>query len=371
MATTRKTILVVDRSADDLRVIDAILTDHHRVRTAQTGGGALAEMRVPPRPDLVLLDVMVPEIDGYEVCRRLKADPATADVPVIFLTAATEAACGVRGLALGGADVVTKPVEPPVVLARVGTHLELSEARRFMHDQIALLDRLVAERTADLVATQDATIYAMASLAETRDHETAHHVRRTQLYVKVLAEALRDHPRFRDTLGGTAIEQLAKSVPLHDIGKVGIPDHILRKPGRLSADEYAWMQRHTRIGRDAIAVAERALGDRRSSFLRFGREVAQSHHERWDGTGYPEGLSGDRIPVAGRLMALADNYDALISRRVYKPAIPHDKVVEMITAQTGTAFDPDVVDAFLTVADRFREIAERYADEGLADGDAS
>ena len=219
------------------------------------------------------------------------------------------------------------------------------------------------QRTAEVVLTQDVTIRALASLAETRDNETGNHIRRTQYYVQCLAEALRDHPRFADHLDDRTIDLLFKSAPLHDIGKVGIPDAILLKPGRLTDEEFTIMKRHALIGREALLAALDGQAEDRVEFLRYAMEIAAGHHEKWDGSGYPAGLAGDDIPLSARLMAVADVYDALISRRVYKPAFPHEKAVSIIIEGRGGHFDPDIVDAFLRVAEEFRAIAARYTDE--------
>jgi HD-GYP domain-containing protein (c-di-GMP phosphodiesterase class II) len=226
--------------------------------------------------------------------------------------------------------------------------------------------RSLRERNAQLQLTQDVTILTLASLAETRDNETGAHILRTQRYLRALAEYLGDHPRFRRDLGGRNIELLYKSAPLHDIGKVGIPDRILLKPGRLTEEEFAIMKTHAALGGEALRAAEAQLGS--TSFLRFAREIALSHHEKWDGSGYPAGLKGDAIPVSGRLMALADVYDALISKRVYKPAFSHDKARQVIIEGRGSHFDPDVVDAFLAVEADFRRIAAEFSDEAYAYG---
>ena len=231
----------------------------------------------------------------------------------------------------------------------------------FLKDKNAYLKAEVDRRSRDLQVIQDVTIMAMASLAETRDNETGNHIRRTQYYLRALAKKLQGHPRFRGVLDDETIEMLYKSAPLHDIGKVGIPDAILLKPGKLTAEEFEIMKTHTTLGRDAIAAAEKLL-DMPSSFLRHAREIAHYHQEKWDGSGYPEGLAGDAIPVSARLMAVADVYDALISRRVYKPPFPHAKALEIIREGRGTHFDPDMVDAFLAIAEEFRAIAERYTD---------
>jgi HD-GYP domain-containing protein (c-di-GMP phosphodiesterase class II) len=223
----------------------------------------------------------------------------------------------------------------------------------------------IRERTEEIQRTRDVTIYSLASLAETRDNETGAHILRTQHYVLALAEQLADHPRFRDTLDEETIQLLHKSAPLHDIGKVGIPDAILLKPGKLTDEEFETMKGHAQLGGDAIRVAEKELGG--NSFLRYAREIAESHHEKWNGSGYPRGLSGDDIPLSGRLMALADVYDALISKRVYKPAFSHDKAKGIILEGKGQHFDPDVVEAFLAVEPRFQAIATRYRDEDYSE----
>lgn len=222
------------------------------------------------------------------------------------------------------------------------------------------LKQLVMDRTSELAATQEATILSMASLAEYRDPETGGHIKRTQNYVKALALKLRENPKFRSHFDDDAVEMLYKSAPLHDIGKVGIPDHILLKPGKLTDAEFEEMKQHTTFGRDAILAAENKLGS--NSFLRFAREIAYTHQEKWDGSGYPQALQGEEIPISGRLMAVADVYDALISRRCYKSPFPHTEAVEIITDGRGTHFDPDMVDAFLELAETFREIAHEYAE---------
>lgn len=221
--------------------------------------------------------------------------------------------------------------------------------------------RRIRDRTHELNRTRDVTILTLASLAETRDNETGAHILRTQRYVKALAEQLRTHPRFAATLDSETIDLLFKSAPLHDIGKVGIPDAILLKPGKLTDDEFAIMKGHAKIGADALAICEHELGS--NSFLRFAREISLTHHEKWDGSGYPSGLRGDAIPVSGRLMALADVYDALISKRVYKPAFSHEKAVAIIREGRGRHFDPDIVDAMNAIEPAFRKIAADFGDE--------
>ncbi len=354
-------VLVVDDTPLNLQLMSAVLKGHYRVKVANHGAKALAIAQSETPPDIILLDVMMPEMDGYEVCRRLKQDPATAAIPVIFLTAKNEVDDETRGFACGAVDYIAKPISPPIVMARVQAHLQLKRMADFLRDQNEFLEQEVARRTLEISAIQDVTIRAMASLAETRDTDTGNHIRRTQNYVRALAMQLRNHPRFAPDLNDRFIEMLFKSAPLHDIGKVGIPDRILLKPGRLTFEEFEVMKTHTTLGRDAIAQAESELG-MEVEFLQVAKEIAYGHQEKWDGSGYPEGLRGDAIPVSARLMAVADVYDALISRRVYKEGMSHDKAVGVIAEGKGTHFDPDMVDAFLAIADDFRAIAERYAD---------
>lgn len=357
----KRTLLVVDDTPDNLSLMSGLLRSEYKVKLAHNGERALQIAGGENQPDLILLDIMMPEMDGYEVLRRLKASPTTCDIPVIFLTAMSEAKDEKEGLDMGAVDYITKPINPAIVLSRVHNHLQLKAAQDFLRNQNEYLEREVALRTEEVVAIQDVTIRAMASLAETRDNETGNHIRRTQRYVKVLAQALQQHPRFSHELTDVAIESLYKSAPLHDIGKVGIPDRILLKPGKLEADEFEIMKTHTTLGRDAIVHAESDLG-RTIDFLRYAKEIAYSHQEKWDGSGYPEGLSGDAIPLSARLMAVADVYDALISKRVYKPAFSHEKAVQIITEGRDKHFDPDVVDAFLHIASHFKEIATQFSD---------
>jgi len=360
--TQKAIILVVDDTPDNLTLMSGLLKDNYLVKVANSGARALKIAQSETPPDLILLDIMMPEMDGYEVCRLLKADNKTRDIPIIFLTAKTEVIDETLGFELGASDYITKPISPPIVLARVETHLSVKRMQDFLKDKNTYLASEVNKRTAEVMAIQDVTINAMASLAETRDNETGNHIRRTQHYVKILAEKVRFNPRFAHFLNDDkTIELLFKSAPLHDIGKVGIPDRILLKPGRFEPEEFEIMKTHTTLGRDAILQAEKDLGVE-MPFLKYAKEIAYSHQEKWDGSGYPEGLSGDDIPISARLMAVADVYDALISRRVYKAPMPHEKAVEIIKEGRGTHFDPDMADAFLVLQDEFKKIAAAYTD---------
>jgi putative two-component system response regulator len=359
--TQKPVVLVVDDTADNLSLMAGLLKDTYRVKVANSGEKALKIVQGDSPPDLILLDIMMPGMSGYEVCQLLKSSNATRNIPIIFLTAMTAVEDEKKGLELGAADFITKPISPPIVMARVATQLQVKAAADFLRDQNAYLENEVAKRTAELSAVQDVTIMAMASLAETRDSDTGNHIRRTQYYVKVLAEKLSTHPRFRSYLTTSAIDTLFKSAPLHDIGKVGIPERILLKPGKFTPEEFEIMKSHTTLGRDAIVRAEQQL-NLKVDFLNCAKEIAYFHQEKWDGSGYPTGASGDAIPISARLMALADVYDALISRRVYKEGMPHEKAAAIIVEGRGTHFDPDMVDAFVDLQDVFRAIAMQYAD---------
>ena len=359
--TSHPVILIVDDAAENLHVLYELLRPQYRVLAANSGEGGLRVAHSEPTPDLILLDVMMPGMDGYAVLAQLREAPATCDIPVIFLTALADAGDEERGLQLGAADYITKPISPLVVLARVRTQLEAKQARDGLRSQNAFLEAEVARRMAENDLTQRVSIRALAHLAETRDTETGHHIRRTEGYVQRLAIGLRQHPRFAATLSERYIDLLVRSAPLHDIGKVGIPDKILLKPGKLDPDEMAIMQTHAAQGSDAIEQAEVDI-ETPLAFLATAKEIAHWHHEKWDGSGYPDGLVGDAIPISARLMAIADVFDALISVRPYKIAMSYVEARKIITAGRGSHFDPDVTDAFLTGFDDFVAIAMRYLD---------
>ncbi|MDD5297733.1 MAG: two-component system response regulator [Rhodocyclaceae bacterium] len=358
---TSQTILIVDDSPENLTVLSELLQPLYRVRAANSGRKALAIAATAPRPDLILLDVMMPGMDGYQVFELLHGDPATREIPVIFVTAMDSHEAEIRGLAVGAVDYITKPIVPPVVLARVRTHLELKRARDRLAGQNTWLEAEVARRMAENELIQEVSIRALAHLAETRDPETGNHILRTQSYVHELARRLKEHPRFSTTLSDRYIRLLARSAPLHDIGKVGVPDVILQKPGPLTPDEWVIMKTHARLGSEAIEMAEWDINTP-VDFLALAKEIAHWHHEKWDGTGYPDGLKGDAIPLSARLMALADVFDALISRRVYKAPMPPEKARDIIAEGRGKHFDPDITDAFLAGFEAFVAIARRHSD---------
>jgi putative two-component system response regulator len=347
-------VLVVDDTPNNIRILVATLKDMCELVVARDGEEALARVAGQDLPDLILLDIMMPGLDGYEICSRLKDQPLTKAIPIIFITALASSGDEERGLKLGAVDYITKPFVSSVVRARVRTHLELKSHRDKLED-------LVYERTVDLRHAQSSALVSLAALAEFRDSDTGAHIQRSSVYVRVIAQALAVKTSFQGMLDQVRIEQLEQSAPLHDIGKVGIPDSLLRKPGRFTEEEMKVMRRHPYMGYKALRVASRLNG--KASFLDTAMDIALSHHERWDGKGYPRRLSGERIPLSGRIMALADVYDALRSSRPYKESFSHGKSREIIGKEMQGAFDPRIVEAFLEREDEFEKTAGMYVDQ--------
>ncbi len=365
----QQTILIVDDSPVNLTVLGELLRQSYKVRAANSGARALELASLLPLPDLILLDVMMPRMSGYEVLEQLRANPQTRDIPVIFTTAMTATEDEQRGLELGAVDYIAKPLRPAIVLARVATHLELKRAREQLQAEKASLQTQVARQQRENSVIQEVSIRAMARLAEKRDNETGAHILRTQRYVETLAQLASKRPEFATELDDRTIALIAQSAPLHDIGKVGVPDRILLKPGKLTPEEWVDMKRHAEYGADAIAKAVKDTHEN-VPFLRFAEEIALRHHERWDGSGYPggaaQGMVGNAIPLSARLMAIADVFDALISRRVYKDPIPFEQVREMMAEQRGRHFDPILLDLFIANYPDFCEIALKHPDTELA-----
>jgi putative two-component system response regulator len=359
---THAPLLIVDDIPVNLCVLGDILQHAgYQVMPAGSGRAALRQAAREPRPSLILLDITMPDLDGYQVLDELKRNPVTRDIPVMFVTALSDAENEEKGFRHGVVDYITKPIKPDVVLARIRNQLLARQALDWHRDQKMLLEAEVARRVEENELIQTASIRALAHLAETRDPETGNHILRTQSYVRLLATLLQDHPRFAATIDAAYIKMVALSAPLHDIGKVGIPDAILLKPDKLDPEEWAIMQTHTLKGSEAIEQAERDI-EQPVEFLALAKEVAHWHHERWDGQGYPDGLAGEAIPVSARLMALADVFDALISKRAYKKAMPYEMAREIIAAQRGQHFDPDVTDVFLANFAEFAAIATQFRD---------
>lgn len=361
----KKTIVAIDDTPENLLLIMEILKSRYRVKTFKEPKKALEYLFSNACVDLILLDVMMPELSGYDVLKVLKQNHGTKEIPVIFLTALSGEEDEQKGLEMGACDYITKPISVPIMLSRINVHLENRAAKEFLKSKADYLEEEIAKRTKEILSIQDITILTLASLAETRDIDTGNHLKRTQRYIKTLALALREHPKYRDYLSQEEIETLFRSAPLHDIGKVGIADKILLKPSGLSDMEFEIMKTHTTFGKEAIERAEEEAGVE-ADFLKTAKEIAYCHHENYDGSGYPLGLSGDEIPISARLMALADVYDALTSRRVYKESMSHDKARSIILEERGLKFDPDVVDAFLQVQEEFLLVSQKYAESDMA-----
>ena len=320
-------ILAVDDEASNLQLLRQILQDHYRLAYAKDGARAL-ELAAQERPDLILLDVMMPGMTGYEVCRALKADPATSAIPVIFVTALTDTSDEVVGFDAGAVDYITKPVSPPIVRARVRTHLSLVRIDELRQTRLQIVQRL-------------------GLAAEYKDNETGLHVIRMSHYSRLLALAA--------GMREADADDLLHAAPMHDVGKIGIPDNILRKPGPLDADEWKVMQSHATIGGDII-------GRHTHGMLAMAHDVAMTHHEKWNGGGYPNGLAGEDIPLVGRIVAIADVFDALTSERPYKKAWTVERAVEYLQQQRGEHFDAALVDLFLQQLPAICDIKERWAE---------
>lgn len=358
----KKIILVIDDTPDNLFLVTNLLKDLYTVKVANSGEKALQFLNETLiAPDLILLDIMMPVLNGYDVLKKIKENPKLQNIPVVFLTAKSSVEDEKLGFDLGANDYITKPISPPILLARVKTQLENKAISDFLRDKNEFLEKEIEKRTKDVVAIQNVTIFAMASLAETRDNETGNHIKRTSTYVKMLAKKLQNHPKFKAYLTDEMIDTLYKSAPLHDIGKIGIPDYILLKPGKLTLEEFEIMKTHTTLGKEAIEHAEKELGYE-VDFLKTAKEIAYSHQEKYDGSGYPLGLKGDEIPISARLMSIADVYDALRSKRIYKNSLNLEMTLKIMKEGRGSHFDPDMLDAFLEIYDEIEVVASNFVD---------
>ncbi len=344
-------ILVVDDTRSNIDLLVAALKDHYRLSVATNGENALKIARAK-RPDLILLDVMMPEMDGFEVCTRLKAEEESRDIPIIFLTALDDPEKKSLAFRAGAVDYITKPFYAEEVKARVRTHLSLMMARRSLTNQNCILEERVRERTAELERNIRETLLRLGLAAELRDNDTGMHIRRIKEYTVLLAT--------RYGLDEKQAHDIGLAATMHDIGKIGIPDGVLLKPGKLDQDEWSTMKSHVRIG---AAILENPT----SALLELSRVIALSHHERWDGRGYPNGLKGEAIPLPGRIVGLVDVFDALTSERPYKRAWTVDKAIAMILSERGSHFDPDLVDVFEANLNEFKAIREQLADGGELD----
>lgn len=346
----KKQIMLVDDNRIYLMAGRAALEDTYEVITVDSGVRALALFECII-PDLILLDITMPEMDGFEVIKRIKADERTEKIPVIFLTALDNTDKEYEGLDLGAADYITKPFNERILRKRIETHLMLA-------DQTHSLENLVEKKTEKILQLQEAVLSSVAELVEFRDNNTGGHIDRTQSYLRLLIDKMIQLDLYTEAVANWDLKIMVQSAQLHDVGKISIPDSILNKPGKLTADEFEIIKEHALLGKQAIERIQRSVDD--NDFLQQAELMAYTHHERWDGTGYPQGLKGEDIPIHGRLMAIVDVYDALISERPYKKALSHEEAVKIISEGKGTQFDPVLVDLFIEIENEFRKVSTKH-----------
>jgi putative two-component system response regulator len=354
-------ILIVDDIAANLGVLSKMVSQQgYTPRPVPNGKLALKAIEIEP-PDLILLDISMPDMNGYEVCQAIKANERLKDIPIIFISSLTETFDKVMAFSVGGIDYITKPFQIDEVYARINTQLKVRHLQLELEKTILHLEERVQEQVKEISDSQNATIFALARLSESRDDETGKHLERVRSFCKLLTERLAKSSEYAQQIPGSFIENIYHASPLHDIGKVGIPDSILLKPGKLTAEEFEVMKRHTLIGAQTL----RAVVDQypQNPMILMGIEIARSHHERWDGGGYPNGLAGQNIPLAARIMSLADIYDALRSKRVYKPAYSHEETMQMILKSCGTQLDPQIVAAFQDLQGEFFSVYNQLVDQ--------
>jgi len=348
-------ILIVDDIEINRMILREMLQDDYTIIEAGSGGEAVKILfEDKTLPTVVLLDIIMPDIDGFQVLDRIKGDESTRNIPVLFITAANSDETESRGLKSGAADYVTKPFNHDIVRARVDNHINLA---RYRHR----LEQLVARKAAEVTKTYEQTLEVLATIIEYRNLESGAHIRRTTLLTEVLVLKMLELEKFRTALLAENIHSLIKASALHDIGKIGISDGILLKPGKLTPDEFDVIKTHTTIGSEIIDSISATLPDN-DMYLKYARDICNSHHERWDGKGYPKGLKSDEIPLSARIISVVDVYDALVNPRCYKGAYPHDVSIEIITEGRGTQFDPDIVDILPDISPLFRSITDEHKD---------
>ncbi len=352
-------ILAVDDTKYNLDVLVDALGDQYDLSVAMNGQAALQLVGTTP-PDLILLDIMMPGMDGFEVLRRLKADRTTREIPVIFLTALSEIGDKAKGFELGAVDYITKPFQIEEVMARVNTHLKLRQAQNALQQFNNRLQDMVAQQVEEIAQSQQAMIFALAKLSHTRDDDTGLHLERVQHLCKILATELAKTAPFNDQITSQFIDAIYHASPLHDVGKVGIADSILLKPGKLNDEEFLIMKTHTTIGASTLESVH--LQYPHNAFVEMGIAIARHHHERWDGSGYPDRLAGEAIPLSARIMSLVDVYDALRARRPYKEPFSHERAMAIIEEENGRLFDPRLVQAFKSVQEQFDAVCQRLSD---------
>jgi len=360
-------ILIIDDQKPNRDLMSELMSMLGHSPYVAEGGLAGIEKLRQENPDLVLLDITMPGMDGYEVLEHIKSDPVHRYVPVLVVSGMDDVQSAITCIEKGADDYLCRPFNTALLRARVGACLakkELLESerehKRRIEEYNAKLEERVRDAVREISSTQMATIFALSRLSESRDPETGEHLERMCEYARLTAEYLAGLSKYADTIDEVFVENVQAGAPLHDIGKVGIPDRILQKPGKLTDEEFEVMKAHTTIGAQTLRAVDREHPG--NAFVRIGIEIAEAHHERWDGAGYPKGLAGDGIPLAGRILALADVYDALTSRRCYKEAFSHEKSAGIILEGRGTQFDPDVVDAFQTREAEFVDVRERHED---------
>ncbi len=357
-----KHILVVDDLPENAKILSSFLTPQGYIIDAVTSGEEALELVSKTIPDVILLDLVMPGMNGLEVCRRLKQQPNTRHVPVIIITGVSEREANIKAIEAGADDFLTKPFDRVLLQARIDTSIKTKILQDQLLEHQQELEEIVRQRTKQVELTQRITVFSLAKLAESRDNETGDHLERIRCYARELAEELSGYSEFSAIIDQSFIKKIYDSCPLHDIGKVGIPDKILLKPGKLTAHEFEIMKRHPLIGGDTLHAADLEAGQ--NSFLKMGRDIAYFHHERMDGKGYPFGLRDQMIPIAARITALADVYDALSSRRPYKEPFSHEKSKAIILEGDGKQFDSLIVKAFLSREFRFDEIRNHFRGTG-------
>jgi len=351
MKTEKELIILVDDNPTNLRTGINVLSEKYSVATAPSAK-KLFSLLESSKPDLILLDIDMPEMNGYEAIKILKAKEETKNIPVIFLTGKTESDDELEGLSLGAIDYITKPFQPPLLLKRIEVHLLVKKQTVELKNFNDNLQKMVEEKTQNILELQDSLLKTIAEMVEYRDDITGDHIERTQRGVEILLEEIENSGLYPESTKGWDTNLLLQSCQLHDVGKISIGDNILKKPGKLNNDEFEEIKKHTIIGEEIIRKIEAMTKE--NDFLKYAKIFAVSHHERWDGTGYPGRLKEDEIPLLGRIMAIADVYDALISVRPYKKAFTHEEAVAIITDGSGTQFDPLLVEAFARIAEKFK-----------------
>ncbi|HUX36454.1 MAG TPA: HD domain-containing phosphohydrolase [Rectinemataceae bacterium] len=356
-----ESVLIVDDVPENLRLLATILGRNGLVPRPVTSGKLAIEAALADPPDIVLMDVGMPEMSGLEVCQWFKKDERLKEIPIIFLSGLQEIGDKIEAFRVGGVDYIGKPFQELEVIARIKTHLQIRRLNAELVSHNERLEELVAEQVKQVTASQMAMIFALAKLAEVRDDDTGKHIERVQTYTKALALRMRDMKIHAAILTDSYIDNLFQASSLHDIGKVGTPDAILLKPGKLTPEEYAVMKMHCAIGADALAAVQKRFPD--NQFLSMGVEVARSHQEKWDGSGYPDGLKAQKIPLPARIVALADFYDALTSNRCYRPAFDHQQTCRMIQEGSDAHFDPEIIGAFMTIEGQFRQVRHEMGND--------